>query len=207
MPRTQRSRQPRCPEFTMVIATIDSKLVPDLRNGMAEHLQSMYRNLEARVAEKTSELQEKRERLEALYAVTTLVAKATTLKELANGFTRQVGRVARADGGNRGSVARGRIARGRINGREIDRGTGRKRRPPVGEPAHVVRIGRLEPADAERATVAWQVRARLAQTDDVHPLARECVETHLAAGGTAVVATHQSLDFGSARVTRLGLGN
>ena len=48
-------------------------------NGMAEHLQSMYRNLEARVAEKTSELQEKRERLEALYDVTTLAAKATTL--------------------------------------------------------------------------------------------------------------------------------
>jgi two-component system nitrate/nitrite sensor histidine kinase NarX len=67
-------------------------------NGMAEHLQSMYRNLEARVAEKTSELQEKRERLEALYNVTTLVAKATTLEELATGFTRHVGRVARADG-------------------------------------------------------------------------------------------------------------
>ena len=28
-------------------------------NGMAEHLQSMYRNLEARVAEKTSELRGK----------------------------------------------------------------------------------------------------------------------------------------------------
>ncbi len=52
-------------------------------NGMAEHLQSMYRDLEAKVAEKTSELEEKRERLEALYDVTTLVAKATTLKELA----------------------------------------------------------------------------------------------------------------------------
>jgi len=67
-------------------------------NGMAEHLQSMYRNLEAKVAEKTSELQEKRERLEALYDVTTLVAKATTLDELAAGFARHVGRVARADG-------------------------------------------------------------------------------------------------------------
>jgi two-component system nitrate/nitrite sensor histidine kinase NarX len=37
---------------------------------MAGHVQSMYRNLEARVAEKTAELQEKRERLEALYSVT-----------------------------------------------------------------------------------------------------------------------------------------
>ena len=67
-------------------------------NGMAEHLQSMYRGLEARVAEKTSELEEKRERLEALYDVTTLVAKATTLKGLAGGFAQRVGRVARADG-------------------------------------------------------------------------------------------------------------
>ncbi len=67
-------------------------------NGMAEHLQSMYRNLEARVAEKTSQLEEKRERLEALYNVTMLAAKATTLKELATGFTRHIGRVARADG-------------------------------------------------------------------------------------------------------------
>jgi len=67
-------------------------------NGMAEHLQSMYRGLEAKVAEKTSELQEKRERLEALYEVTKLAAKASTLDELAAGFTRHVGRVARADG-------------------------------------------------------------------------------------------------------------
>ena len=50
------------------------------------------------MAEKTSELEEKRERLEALYDVTALVAKATTLKELAGGFAQRVGRVARADG-------------------------------------------------------------------------------------------------------------
>jgi two-component system nitrate/nitrite sensor histidine kinase NarX len=67
-------------------------------NGMAEHLQSMYRDLEARVAEKTSQLEEKRERLEALYDVTALVARATTLKELAGGFAQRVLRVAHADG-------------------------------------------------------------------------------------------------------------
>ncbi len=60
-------------------------------NGMAEHLQSMYRDLEARVAEKTSQLEEKRERLEALYDVTALVAGATTLKELAGGFAQPRG--------------------------------------------------------------------------------------------------------------------
>ena len=67
-------------------------------NSMAAHLQSMYKTLEARVAEKTFELEEKRERLEALYAVTTLISKATTLEELATGFTQDMKRVARADG-------------------------------------------------------------------------------------------------------------
>lgn len=67
-------------------------------NDMAAHLQSMYRHLEARVAEKTAELEEKRERLEALYAVTALVARATSLDELAQGFVQNVRRVARADG-------------------------------------------------------------------------------------------------------------
>jgi len=67
-------------------------------NDMAEHLQSMYRNLESRVQEKTAELQEKRERLQALYDVTTLVARATTLDELAQEYSQRVMRIARADG-------------------------------------------------------------------------------------------------------------
>ena len=58
----------------------------------------MYRNLEAKVADKTSELQEKGERLQALYDVSTLIARATTLDELAGGFTQRIARVARADG-------------------------------------------------------------------------------------------------------------
>jgi two-component system nitrate/nitrite sensor histidine kinase NarX len=67
-------------------------------NGMAENLQSMYRDLEGKVAEKTSQLEEKRERLEALYDVTALVAKASTLPELAEGFVERIARVAHADG-------------------------------------------------------------------------------------------------------------
>ena len=67
-------------------------------NSMAEHLQSMYRNLEARVSEKTAQLEDKRERLEALYEVTTLVARATTLDELAQGFVQRLRRIAHADG-------------------------------------------------------------------------------------------------------------
>lgn len=67
-------------------------------NGMADNLQSMYHHLEHKVAEKTSELEEKRERLEGLYEVTALVAKSTTLDELAQGFVKSVARIARADG-------------------------------------------------------------------------------------------------------------
>ncbi len=66
-------------------------------NDLAEHLQSMYRNLEAKVAEKTSELHDKGERLQALYDMSTLIAKATTLDELARGFTQRIAQVAHAD--------------------------------------------------------------------------------------------------------------
>lgn len=67
-------------------------------NGMAEHLQSMYRNLEGKVSEKTAQLEEKRARLEALYEVTALVARATALDTLAHGFVGQVAQIAHADG-------------------------------------------------------------------------------------------------------------
>ncbi len=67
-------------------------------NGMAENLQSMYRHLERKVAEKTAQLEEKHERLESLYEVTALVAKATSLDELAQGFAKSITRIARADG-------------------------------------------------------------------------------------------------------------
>ena len=66
-------------------------------NQLAERLQSVYRNLEAKVAQKTSQLQEKGERLQALYDVSTLIAGSTTLDELAKGFTQRIARVARAD--------------------------------------------------------------------------------------------------------------
>ncbi|MDD5480185.1 type IV pili methyl-accepting chemotaxis transducer N-terminal domain-containing protein [Rhodoferax sp.] len=67
-------------------------------NGMAEHLQSMYKNLEGKVAEKTNLLQEKSERLESLYAVTNLVAKATSLDALAQDFTKNIAKISHADG-------------------------------------------------------------------------------------------------------------
>lgn len=66
-------------------------------NEMAGHLQSMYRNLEGKVAEKTAELEEKRERLASLYEVTALVARASTVEELTQGFVEKVSRIARAD--------------------------------------------------------------------------------------------------------------
>lgn len=80
------------------VTTDEFGSLADCFNDMAEHLQTLYRDLEGKVAEKTSQLEEKRERLEALYDVTALVAKSTSLDELAGGFTRRIGRVARADG-------------------------------------------------------------------------------------------------------------
>lgn len=80
------------------VTTDEFGSLADCFNGMAEHLQSLYRGLEARVAEKTSELDEKRERLEALYDVTALAANATSLPELAGGFAQRIARVAHADG-------------------------------------------------------------------------------------------------------------
>jgi len=67
-------------------------------NGLAEHLQSMYHNLEGKVAEKTVQIMEKTERLESLYEVTALVANATSLDALAQGFTQSLARIAHADG-------------------------------------------------------------------------------------------------------------
>jgi two-component system nitrate/nitrite sensor histidine kinase NarX len=80
------------------VTTDEFGSLADCFNGMAEHLESLYRDLEARVAAKTVEIEEKRERLEALYDVTTLATTATALPELASGFARRILRVARADG-------------------------------------------------------------------------------------------------------------
>ncbi|MBP7667361.1 MAG: type IV pili methyl-accepting chemotaxis transducer N-terminal domain-containing protein, partial [Burkholderiaceae bacterium] len=66
-------------------------------NDMAERLHSQYQNLESRVAEKTFELKEKRERLEALYDISTLVMHTATLEQLAQGFTARVRAVVAAD--------------------------------------------------------------------------------------------------------------
>ena len=66
-------------------------------NDMARQLQSSYTGLEQRVREKTAELQEKRERLQTLYDVSVLVARAPDLAALAEGFTQRVRAAARAD--------------------------------------------------------------------------------------------------------------
>lgn len=67
-------------------------------NTMAEHLQSVYRNLEGKVAEKTAQLEQKHARLEALYGVTTLVASTSSLEPLARGFVERFVALTRADG-------------------------------------------------------------------------------------------------------------
>lgn len=66
-------------------------------NQMAQTLQGLYQNLEAKVREKTLRLQAQHEQLTALYEAAAFVAHAGTLDELSQGFARQVRKVARAD--------------------------------------------------------------------------------------------------------------
>ena len=66
-------------------------------NDMAQRVQSVHQSLEGRVADKTAELQEKRERLEALYTITSLVARSTSLQALTSGFVQHLRPIARAD--------------------------------------------------------------------------------------------------------------
>ena len=66
-------------------------------NDMARQLQASHSGLEQRVREKTAELQDKRERLQALYDVSLLVARAASLQDLADGFVRRVRLAVRAD--------------------------------------------------------------------------------------------------------------
>ncbi|MCC7457697.1 MAG: type IV pili methyl-accepting chemotaxis transducer N-terminal domain-containing protein [Nitrospira sp.] len=66
-------------------------------NDMAGKLQALYRNLEARVNEKTAELKDQRERLRTLYEVSTLVTHSSALAELAAGFVGQVRHAVHAD--------------------------------------------------------------------------------------------------------------
>jgi two-component system nitrate/nitrite sensor histidine kinase NarX len=66
-------------------------------NSMAQRLQSLYGDLEAKVAEKTARLEAKREHLAALYEVSAFVAEAENLDELARGFVAKLRRIAGAD--------------------------------------------------------------------------------------------------------------
>ncbi|HWH74813.1 MAG TPA: type IV pili methyl-accepting chemotaxis transducer N-terminal domain-containing protein [Methylibium sp.] len=66
-------------------------------NRMAQTLQGLYQNLEAKVQEKTLRLETQHARLAALYEAAAFVNQAATLDELAQGFARQARRVAGAD--------------------------------------------------------------------------------------------------------------
>ncbi|PVY65445.1 two-component system nitrate/nitrite sensor histidine kinase NarX [Paracidovorax citrulli] len=66
-------------------------------NLMAHALQSSHEDLERKVAEKTSRLEERNARLAALYEVSAQVSEAGSLDTLARGFVRRVREIARAD--------------------------------------------------------------------------------------------------------------
>jgi two-component system nitrate/nitrite sensor histidine kinase NarX len=66
-------------------------------NDMARQLQASYTDLEHRVREKTAELQAQRQRLQALYEVSLLVARSNSLDQLARGFVANVRAATHAD--------------------------------------------------------------------------------------------------------------
>ncbi|WP_184056161.1 type IV pili methyl-accepting chemotaxis transducer N-terminal domain-containing protein [Paraburkholderia sp. MM5384-R2] len=66
-------------------------------NRMTETLQELYQNLEVKVEEKTLRLAVQHARLTALYEASAFAAHASTLDELADGFAKQVRRVANSD--------------------------------------------------------------------------------------------------------------
>ncbi len=157
---------------------------------MAEHLQSLYRDLEAKVAEKTLELEEKRERLQALYDVTALVASATTLEELARrlraprrGAWRKADAVALRwsdeanrrylllaaeglpqDDGGRGAVPAGRRVRLRRAA-----GAAGVRVIPI-QPLPPAQPAALQPTPASRRVVAVPVRLHERTMGEVEPV-------------------------------------
>ena len=66
-------------------------------NRMAATLQSLYGNLEAQVAAKTERIAAQKERLEALYGVSTFLAHTTDMQELTQGFAQRVRQLMKAD--------------------------------------------------------------------------------------------------------------
>jgi two-component system nitrate/nitrite sensor histidine kinase NarX len=66
-------------------------------NRMAARLADSYRGLAQKVADKTETLRAERERLTVLYEASRFVARAPSLRELAEGFAARVRQVARAD--------------------------------------------------------------------------------------------------------------
>ena len=66
-------------------------------NLMAHALQSSHEDLERKVREKTADIATQNLRLSALYEVSALAASASSLEALAQGFVRQIRRIAGAD--------------------------------------------------------------------------------------------------------------
>lgn len=66
-------------------------------NRMAEQLGQAYGDLEAKVREKTARLEVKRERLSALYEISSFVSSATSIEALMQGFAKKVRTIAKSD--------------------------------------------------------------------------------------------------------------
>ncbi|MCB1978665.1 MAG: type IV pili methyl-accepting chemotaxis transducer N-terminal domain-containing protein [Burkholderiaceae bacterium] len=66
-------------------------------NRMAQALQASHEDLALKVREKTASIEDKNQRLSALYEVSAMAAQAPNLQALTQGFVRQVRRAAHAD--------------------------------------------------------------------------------------------------------------
>ena len=87
-------------DFSARVEAIGSDEFSELARGfnrMAAHLGQAYEDLEGKVREKTERLEAKRERLAALYEVSSFVSEATRVDQLAQGFAEKMRRIARAD--------------------------------------------------------------------------------------------------------------
>lgn len=68
-------------------------------NQMAGTLESLYKGLESQVEAKTRDIEAQRMRLEALYEVSAFLAQASSIEELARGFSQRVRTLMKADAG------------------------------------------------------------------------------------------------------------
>lgn len=137
-------------------------------NEMALQLEASYRDLEARVKAKTSELLEQRERLRMLYDVSRLVAEAVQLQPMAQAFTRRL---------------HDRLRAGQVTLRLVQ-ADGQRRMPVASHGPRPVPHGivRVVPVRHQDRLIAEIELALPAPIDEAETALMQAAATHLASG-------------------------